>query len=699
MINNLKNTFWGDDVDGEVRVFNNIHLISIIGLLFSAVLSYIFIPEDSAFYMTIGIAIMAMLTFVEANRTHNYRIPVIIMSIFFNFFYLPYLFIAFGKYTCMIQVYFIFGLLYSILLINDHYGVLMVFIQTAFHIILIIYFISYRFDNATAKYATFKDYLGVYIAIVFSGLIGGMAVKFKITQQKKETTLADVLHSQLMQDYMSKNIFLINMSHEIRTPMNAIVGTVNLLLEQDINEHVRDCVYNILNSCNALLSITNELMDISKADLDEIPLTIVRYDLNEMIIEITNMMSVRLMDSHVSLYIELDENMPRYLYGDSAKIRQIFVNLLNNAVKYTNDGKIILRIKSTPIDSENVQFYAEIEDTGMGIKEENLEKLFKVYSRVQEDEQRQIEGTGLGLTLCQEYIRRMNGHINVTSTYHVGSIFSFDLPQKIDGHEKIVNINPCRGTSVLVLETEPERLFYLKRILSKIKIAVSYAEDEMDFKKYLSSESYTHILISYENYTLLKDQLNDLLSGQKLVLMSDIAQIATIEQSGCILTRPINLLNLVAALSNETNNYVHEIIRKGGFVCPKATIMVVDDNITNITVANGILRKYNATVLTALSGKECLTVLESHHVDMIFLDYMMPEMNGIDTLEAIRKLPDPYFAKLPIISLTANVVNGAREMFLNAGFDDYISKPIEVERIERALKTFLPRDYIEIKTK
>lgn len=293
----------------------------------------------------------------------------------------------------------------------------------------------------------------------------------------------------------------------------------------------------------------------------------------------------------------------------------------------------------------------------------------------------------------------MNGHINVTSTYHVGSIFSFDLPQKIDGHEKIVNITPCRGTSVLVLETEPERLFYLKRILSKIKIAVSYAEDEMDFKKYLSSESYTHILISYENYTLLKDQLNDLLSGQKLVLMSDIAQIATIEQSGCILTRPINLLNLVAALSNETNNYVHEIIRKGGFVCPKATIMVVDDNITNITVVNGILRKYNATVLTALSGKECLTVLESHHVDMIFLDYMMPEMNGIDTLEAIRKLPDPYFAKLPIISLTANVVNGAREMFLNAGFDDYISKPIEVERIERALKTFLPRDYIEIKTK
>lgn len=699
MINNLKNTFWGNDVEGEVRVFNNIHLISIIGLLFSAVLSYIFIPEDSAFYMTIGIAIMAMLTFVEANRTQNYRIPVIIMSVFFNFFYLPYLFIAFGKYTCMIPVYFIFGLLYSILLINDHYGVLMVFIQTAFHIILIINFISYRFNSATAKYATFKDYLGVYIAIVFSGLIGGMAVKFKITQQKKETTLADALHSQLMQDYMSKNIFLINMSHEIRTPMNAIVGTVNLLLEQDINEHVRDCVYNILNSCNALLSITNELMDISKADLDEIPLTIVRYDLNEMIMEITNMMSVRLMDSHVSLYIELDENMPRYLYGDSAKIRQIFVNLLNNAVKYTNDGKIILRIKSTPIDSENIQFYAEIEDTGMGIKEENLEKLFKVYSRVQEDEQRQIEGTGLGLTLCQEYIRRMNGHINVTSTYHVGSIFSFDLPQKVDGHEKIVNINPCRGANVLVLETEPERLFYLKGILSKIKIAVSYAEDEMEFKKYLSSESYTHILISYENYSLLKDQLNDLLSGQKLVLMSDIAQIATIEQSGCILTRPINLINLVVALSNQTNNYVHEIIRKGGFVCPKATIMVVDDNITNITVANGILRKYNATVLTALSGKECLTVLESHHVDMIFLDYMMPEMNGIDTLEAIRKLPDPYFAKLPIISLTANVVNGAREMFLNAGFDDYISKPIEVERIERALKTFLPRDYIEIKTK
>ena len=161
-----------------------------------------------------------------------------------------------------------------------------------------------------------------------------------------------------------------------------------------------------------------------------------------------------------------------------------------------------------------------------------------------------------------------------------------------------------------------------------------------------------------------------------------------------MLTRPIHALNIAALLKNETNSYVREVSRKGGFTCPNANILVVDDNYTNLNVASAILEKYGATVLTALSGKDCLRLLKDHDIDMIFLDYMMPEMNGIDTLENIRRMPGSKYVQMPVIALTANVVSGAREMFLEAGFDDFMAKPISIDKMDRVLRKYLRKELI-----
>lgn len=697
MIQSLKNRYWGDNVSNERKIFNILHVISVIGLTFTILLVYLYIPDRTTFYLSVATVILAILTLVEANRVNNTRIPAIIMSVFFNFIFLSMVYLSYGRIVCMIPVYFIFGLLYSALLIDGNIGIIMAIIETVYYVVLIFYGNRVQVNASDLPVPSILDYSGVLVAVIISGIFGGLAVKYKIRIQQAEREAADKLHELVMKDYLSKDIFLINMSHEIRTPMNAIVGTVNLLLDQNVNDRVHDSVYSILNSCNALLSITNELMEISQSDSNAVLIN-KRYDLYDLIMEIVNMMSVRLMDSAVNLYVEITDTVPKYLYSDSSKIRQLLINILNNAVKYTKTGMIILRINATPIDDENVTLYFEVEDTGIGIKEENIPKLFSVYERVQEGEEivRNTEGTGLGLAICKDILNKLNGEIHVKSQFHIGTTFYFSFPQKIEPGNMLLNLKDKDKYESIIYERDEESQEMLKKVFDSLKLKYACPEDDEDLERMILSHKYTHIFIAYEKYMDCIKFLDNGINNEKLIILSNITQMVSLNRYGSILTRPAHALNISSALSNENNNYVHEVIKKGGFTCPDATILVVDDNLTNLTVAEGLLKKYNAKVITALSGKECLNILESNDVDIIFLDYMMPEMNGIDTLLKIRAMSDPKYKTLPVVALTANVVNGAKEMFLQAGFNYYISKPIEIDRIERALKTFLNRDLLQI---
>ena len=699
MFKQIYDRYFGEHVSNEMRVFNSIHVILIIGLLFSTALVYFWIPGRVPLYTSVGIAILGMLTFVEANRVNNIKIPVLIMSAVFNCMFLAMMYIQYDRLVCLIPIYFIIGLLYTVLLLDDKWGLIITSVHTLFYLALIIYGSKKQPYPLSMHDERAMDFSGVFVAIVVSGIVGGIVVRYKIRVQERERERADQLHAKIMEDYLSKDIFLINMSHEIRTPMNAIVGTVNLLLDQNVNDRVRDSVYNILNSCNALLSITNELMDISRADSEHIPVNNVRYDLAELLLEITNMISVRLMDTGVDLYVEIADKVPRYLFGDPSKLRQLFINLLNNAVKYTPRGKIILRVSAENGEDDQIVLRVEVEDTGIGIREENIPKLFSVYERVQEGEkeQRNVEGTGLGLPICQEILTKLGGQIHVKSEYHVGSTFSFDLPQRSEKDVYLLDSPSFDQINVLMYEKNEQAQNALLNVMDSLHVSCSYPVDGKDFEEQILSRRYTHLFISYDRYMEHIRFLDTMIKSEKLVLITEISQSIMLNKYGSIITRPAHALNVKAALANESNNYVHEIIRKGGFSCPDATILIVDDNLTNLTVASGLLKKYDATILTALSGRECLTLLENNHVDMVFMDYMMPEMNGIDTLIKIREMDDPAMKTIPVVALTANVVNGAKEMFLSSGFDDYIAKPIEVDRMERALKAFLPRNLIMIK--
>ena len=701
MINWLKALYFGDDLDNDLRVFNVVNTICVIGLLIMSYIVQFFFKESYISYIVLGMAVLFLLTMLEGNRTVNRKRAVLIVSCAFNFFFMPYLFFMFNKFVCVIPIYFIFGIIYTLVLLDLKTGTVLCTIEIVFYTVLLA--VSRKFmplglfigDTEVIQ----NTYMAGTVATIVSGVICGAAIRYKYICYAREQKVLDELKLEAMDAYIAKDMFLINMSHEIRTPMNAIVGTVDLLLDQNIDDHVSDYVYNILNSCNALLSITDELMDLSKADTGEIVVYVSRYDISELLMEITNMMTVRLMDSPIDLFIDINPTLPKYLYGDASKIRQIFINLMNNAVKYTSSGKITLRVDYEKQDDDMILLKADVEDTGCGIREEEIPKLFNRYVRAGEKDSivKKVEGTGLGLLICKEILSEMKGSIDVKSSFGVGSVFSFSVPQRAETGHEIAKVEFADNNKVLVFEKNEDYSNFFKRILDNLSINSIFVNSKQEFARELSEGQFTHVFVSSEKFPQIQQYMRSRLNNEKFVVISKVDDNIDVGLTATVLTRPIYSVNISSVLNNETNTFVRDVVKKGGFACPKATILVVDDNYTNLNVARGLLTKYEANVLTAMSGKDCLRILDEQDVDMIFMDYMMPEMNGIDTLKKVRKMPRPKCKVVPTVALTANVVSGAREMFLDAGFDDFISKPISVDRMEKCLKKYLPKELIQFK--
>ncbi len=685
------------DQNEEMYVFNVTHTICVIGMILITFIVSIYFPQPKAVYLSFGICVLFLFTMAEVNRTGKIKSRIIIMSLIFNFIYMPFMFALFNRNICVIPVYFLFGLMYSVIMLDPKTAVIIGVLETLCYSVIL-----YMAEGNMATGLEDKDpgevilcFSAAMIAVVIVGLCAGATVRFRFMFYQNAKEEAERIKAEAMDAYVAKDMFLINMSHEIRTPMNAIVGTVDLLLDRDVDEHVSDSIYNILNSCNALLSITDELMDLSRSENGEIKLFVSTYDLSDVLMEVINMMTVRLTESNLSFFVEINNKIPRFLYGDASKLRQLFVNLLNNAIKFTKAGKIVLRVDYRLMNSDSIELIVDVEDTGIGIRKEDMSNLFVRNSdKSTSDESLNIDGTGMGLAICKEIIDEMNGMITVRSEYQTGSVFTFRIPQRFTSMDTVAYVSDSSDQKILIFEKDMEYSMHVKGILDGLGISSDIARNGHDMERLMNINRYSRIFIANERFEDCEAFLNKRLVEDNIVDFINIDDNVRIEKATTVLTRPIHALNIASLLRNETNTYVREITRKGGFECPNATIMVVDDNYTNLNVASAIISKYKANVITALSGKDCLRLLKENEVDMIFLDYMMPEMNGIDTLENIRKIPGSKYVALPVIALTANVVSGAREMFLEAGFDDFVAKPISIDKMEKIIRKYLRKELI-----
>ncbi|MDD6305461.1 MAG: ATP-binding protein [Clostridiales bacterium] len=403
----------------------------------------------------------------------------------------------------------------------------------------------------------------------------------------------------------AKSAFLSNMSHEIRTPMNAIVGMTDILLREEQPKETREYLNNIKNSGDALLTIINDILDFSKIEAGKLEIIEEEYEPMSMFHDLSMVFLNRIGEKKVELLYDIDKNMPGKLFGDGQRLRQIIINLMNNAIKFTESGYVRLSVKVGAVDGEKVELTFEIEDTGQGIKEEDMKKLFGSFSQVDTKKNHQKEGTGLGLAISKQLVELMNGTIGVKSTYGEGSTFYFTVPQKIVDERPAARIKVKReeqGTVGVKIANEA-----VKRQL--VKLAENYEVECVDFAE--MPEKKVDFLIVDDRKSVTEEAKKDLeeKNGVLCMLQNPMMEHST-DKNVVILNKPVYSLNFCQLLNHEEMVFTSVAEEELHFTAPEAKILVVDDNEMNLKVARGLLEPFHMQIDTAVNGKEAVEMVQ-----------------------------------------------------------------------------------------
>ena len=571
----------------QERIFRMFTLTGLLALSLITVIG-VFIGEHiSDIVILAGSLITVSLVTLLSLRFKRVQLGAVLIGILAIFIILPGAFILSGGTNGGTALWSVFIFCYIILTVRGKSKVVLAIF--AMIITLACYGIERYIPEIIIPHDEKSAFYDSLFSVTLISLFLGIFIQFQNIIHKEENDIVRNQKKEIEELNRAQNRFFSNMSHEIRTPINTIIGLNEMILREDISDEVAEDSRNIQTASRMLLTLINDVLDMSKIESGKMEIVPVSYETGVMLSEIVNMMWIKAKEKSLAFHVEIDPALPSMLYGDEVRIKQVLINVLNNAIKYTSEGSVTFSIHCEKIEANRVKITYSISDTGIGIKKENIPYLFDAFKRVDQTKNRYIEGTGLGLSIVKQLVTLLGGEISVNSIYTKGSTFVIKIEQNILDEKTVGNLN---------LEAR-------------------------------------HIMNKREHYKQI-------------------------------------------------------------FEAPNALVLIVDDNETNLMVAKKLLRDTQIRTETVTSGKDCLERTLSTHYDAILMDHLMPEMDGIECLHAIRSQVGGLNKQTPVIALTANAGSENQILYRNEGFNGYLAKPINGLLLEAALLKVLPKDLITI---